>query len=188
MGRRPGRWPPGPPGFRAAIHQVPRCPWPVVQWFAKQDDSRARRISADVHAGRDEPGQRDRSVGDDFRRPLHTFGIFGCDPRDLVDRDVQLRHPLLPASLDGFVGFQHCHVEPLGPAAPPRDCRRQQWPAHLAAPPDCSPRYRPAPRPTAPRGAAGIAHAPMVTVKHRGVDGCACPALRRRWCTIAFRS
>lgn len=43
-------------------------------------------------------------------------------------------------------------------------------------------------RPTAPRGAAGIAHAPMVTVKHRGVDGCACPALRRRWCTIAFRS
>ncbi len=71
----------------------------------------------------------------------------------------------------------------FGPAVT-RDCRRQQWPAHLAAPLIARRATDPALATDGPRG-CGIAHAPMVTVKHRGVDGCACPVLRR-WCTIAF--
>ncbi len=44
-------------------------------WFAKQDDSRASHFRGRPRWP-DEPGQRDRSVGDDFRRY--------CTPRDLA--------------------------------------------------------------------------------------------------------
>ena len=68
-------------------------------------------------------------------------GSFGDDPRDLVDGDVERGQPVLPTSFYRLVGLQHRHVEPLGPAAPPRHRGGKQRAAYVAAA-ACSPGLR----------------------------------------------
>ncbi len=68
----------------------------------------------------------------------------------------------------------------FGPAAPNPDRRRQQWARASRGPAGLLAALPTRPRSTAPRGAAGN-RSRADGIKHRGVDGCACPALRRRW-------
>jgi hypothetical protein len=152
--------------------------------LAEQHNSRPGGGSAGVDAGGDQPGQRDWPIGDDFGRLLHAVRILGRNPWDIVDRHVEPRQSFLPAPLDGLIRLEHGHVEPLGSAAPPWHCRRQQRPAHIAA----AARDRPAHRAPVVAGAVRITHPAMVTAGHRGPDECACPALRERFRTIASRS
>ena len=66
---------------------------PSLDRLAEQHNSRPRRITSDIDARRDQPGQRDRAIGDHLRRPLHGLGILRRDPGYLVDGDIQRRTP-----------------------------------------------------------------------------------------------
>ena len=132
---------------------------PSLDRLAEQHNSRASGIPANVDPRRDQPGQRDRTVGHHLRRPLHTIRVLAAT--FAVSRRRRRRAcspgPATAARSARRPRAPPCRTARLGCAS--RERWRKQWAAHVAA----------------RRVVRSLGHPRTVTVGRSALPTAACP-------------